>query len=111
MFGILVGSVRQISQPIMTPGRFVSLWMFYFGAVLIGQFVIGVVLGELSNPLSMTGLGSLLPGLGVVLVAASRLRNSGEDWPAEYGYWTLAAVFFLVIATLWVAYQATVGLS
>ena len=89
----------------MQPGRFVSLWFLFLGALMLVPFVLGVAFGEVQLQLSLNTLGILLPGIGSLFMGVSRIRNpEQEEWPEEYGLWTYAAVLFLVGGTVWLLY-------
>lgn len=87
------------------PGRFVSLWFLYLGALMLVPFVLGVAFGEVQLQLSLTTLGILLPAIASIFMGVSRMRDpEQEEWPEEYGLWTYAAVLFLAGGTVWLLY-------
>ena len=88
----------------MKPGRFVSLWFLYLGALELSRFVLGLALGEIQ--FNVYGLAVFLPGFAALIMGVDRvLHPAHEDWPAEYGLWTYAAALFLVGMTAWLLYN------
>ena len=95
----------------MTPGRFVTVWMLSLGVLMVIQFLVGVLIGEVEIGLTVSALGIILPAIGVIAVGFSRLRNPKQEMrPADYGIWLYPAVSFLLLFVVWMVYHLAIVL-